>query len=700
MTEPRPEPERAPKLSLCLIVRNEAAAVGRCLLSVKTLVDEVVVVDTGSDDGTIEVCRDHGAVVHHLPWPDDFSAARNFGLEKAGGDWILVLDADDELAAGDRPKVRGLIGAQGVDAYIFRTLSYFGSEPGEGAVVCPHVRLFRNRAGLRYVGRIHERLSLPADARLAYRDITVFHYGYLGPAVRRQDKIRRNLRICQAVVQADPNDAFAHFNLGTEYIRSGHYLKGLASFRQAHRLGGGDPGWAPELARKLSLCLIRLGRHREADTLLARSLEAHPDYTDLVFLRATLDQETGDYAQAAREFGRCLRMGEAPPEYTSDLGVGTFKAAVGLGHAHRAMGNHLRAAAAYRLALKLNPGSVVALPFLIEALAEAKDPSRALEDLRRLLGSTPPVLLALARAFADNGFYRQALNCLADLGNARADDGLAGAARAPAGPSVALLRGLCLLGLRRPEAARIAFLEVRSDSPDYPQAVVGLCLCAWVRNLPAQAADLLRQLGRLERAGPASLVGGRGGLAALRYFNRMLTDRGRSAARRRKRLPPGPPSPLPTGRCREALLDLAEKLIELGRPEMARLAFKLVSPGGRDLEAATRVGRCLLRHGYVAMAHEQLNRVGGGRKPAGKNRLDFLRVLAAAELKTGHLSRAARLYRLILAADQRDLGAYSGLAAALGAQSARLIGPAASDADVGGVPAGIGRDQGWENRLG
>jgi glycosyltransferase involved in cell wall biosynthesis len=682
-----------------MIVRNEAAAVGRCLLSVEALVDEVIIVDTGSDDRTIELCRGHGAMVHGLPWQDDFSAARNFGLEKAGGDWILVLDADDELAAGDRPKVRGLIGGRGVDAYIFRTLSYLGDEPGEGAVVCPHVRLFRNRAGLRYVGRTHERLDLPAGTRLAYRDITVLHYGYLRPVVRRQDKVRRNLRICQAVVQADPGDAFAHFNLGTEYIRAGHYLKGLASLRQAHRLGGVDPGWAPELARKLSLYLIRLGRHREADALLTRSLEAYPDYTDLVFLRATLHQETRDYAQAAGEFSRCLRMGEAPPEYTSDLGVGTFKAAFGLGHAHRAMGNHLRAAAAYRLVLKLNPSSELALPFLIEALAEAKDPDRALEDLKRLLASTPPVLLALARAFADNGFYRQALDCLADIKGAQPHDGHPGAARAPARPSIALLRGLCLLGLRQPEAAGVALLEVRSDSPDYPQAAVGLCLCAWVLNRPAQAAGLLTRLGQLERREPGSLVGGRGGLAALRRFNRMLLDRGRSAARRREKPPPGQKQPAPAGHRREALLNLAEKLIELGRPDQARLAFRLVSPGGRDLEAATRVGRSLLRYGYVALAREQLNRVGGRRKPSGKGRLDFLRVLATVELKTGHLSRAARLYRLILTVDPRDLGAYSGLAEALESQSKRLIGPVGPVAYGDKAPGNEGRDQGWKDRL-
>ncbi len=670
-----------------MIVRNEAATVGRCLLSVRSLVDEIVIVDTGSNDRTIEVCRGYGAVVHSFPWQDDFSAARNFGLEKATGDWILVLDADDELAATDCSKVRGLFSAPRFDAYLFRTVSYLGDKPGGDVVVCPHVRLFRNRPAFRYIGVIHERVSLPPGARLAWRGITVFHYGYLTPAIHRQDKVRRNLRICEAAVLAGPGDAFAHFNLGTEHLRSGNYFKALASFRRAHRLVEAESGWAPELVKKLAFCLIRLHRHREAEILLVKGLESYPDYTDLVFLKAGLHQDRGEYAQAAREFGRCLKMGEAPFMYPTDLGMGTYKAAFGLGYAHHALGNHLQAAAAYRLSLKLNPRSGLALPFLVEALAGAKGPDYARERLKSTFEGTPLVLMAMAQAFAHNGFHQQALAYLADLEGVWSQDTSPVSAHAFEESSIALLRGLCLLGLRQPEAARAVLLTVRADCAEYPRAVLGLCLCAWVLDRPAEAARLLSRSWPRERKGQVTSVVGRGRLAALRSFNRMLLDRQGAADRPSRKRPLGQKPSVPRGVYREALLDLAEKLVELGAPDKGRLAFRIACPAGRDLEAVTRVGRALARHGYLALARELLNGDPAWPSLALKGDRDFLRVLARVEFQTGHLCRAARLYRLILTVDPRDMKAYSGLAEALKAQAKALTGPR-----VGG------REFRWEHR--
>lgn len=693
-----------PKLSLCMIVRNEAAGVDRCLASVKGLVDEIIVVDTGSDDGTVEVCRGHGAVVHHFPWRDDFSAARNVGLEKATGDWVLVLDADDELFAADRPRVRELLTVVGVDAYLFRTVSYLGDKPGGDVVVCPHVRLFRNRPTFRYVGVIHERVNIPPGARLAWRDITVLHYGYLTPAIQRQDKVRRNLRICEAAVRAGPGDAFAHFNLGTEHLRSGNYLKALASFRRAHRLVEAESGWAPELIKKLAFCLIRLRRHREAEVVLVKGLASYPDYTDLVFLKAGLHQERGEYAQAAREFRRCLKLGEAPFMYPTDLGMGTFKAAFGLGYALQATGSDLKAAAAYRLSLKLNPRSSLALPFLVTALAAAIGPDQARERLRSTFEGTPLVLMAMAQAFAHGGFYRQALAYLADLESLLSPEAPPGSpptpdgTLTPAGSLIRLVKGLCLLGTRQPEAARTELIAVRAGSAEYPQAVLGLCLCAWVLDRPLEAARLLSRLTISETKDGSPPVIGRAKLAALRGFSRMLLDRGRSTDRSPKKRPAGRKPSNRGGARREALLDLAERLIELGCPDKARPALAMACPAGPDLEAATRVGRALARHGYLALARELLNSDPGWPSQARQADHGFLRVLAGVELKTGHLCRAARLYRLVLSADPRDLRAYSGLAEALKAQAGALIGPSRPGAPVESGPRAEGREQRWERR--
>ena len=95
-----------PTLSLAMIVKNEAANLGRCLESVRGLVDEMVVVDTGSEDGTPALAQAHGARLGHFPWRDDFAAARNASLELCRGDWILLLDADEAVGAADHAAIR------------------------------------------------------------------------------------------------------------------------------------------------------------------------------------------------------------------------------------------------------------------------------------------------------------------------------------------------------------------------------------------------------------------------------------------------------------------------------------------------------------------------------------------------------------------------------------------------------------------
>ena len=104
-----PDVPRSPRLSLCMIARDEADFLEQCLQSVAGLVDEIVVVDTGSADHTVEVARQHRARVQSYPWNNDFSAARNQALNTASGEWILVLDCDEVIARQDHGEIRRLL---------------------------------------------------------------------------------------------------------------------------------------------------------------------------------------------------------------------------------------------------------------------------------------------------------------------------------------------------------------------------------------------------------------------------------------------------------------------------------------------------------------------------------------------------------------------------------------------------------------
>ena len=152
-------------LSACVIVKNEEKHLPRYLACVRELADEIIVVDTGSEDVSMSIAKKGGAEVYSFPWQDDFSAAKNFAIEKAKGKWILFLDADEYFPPESIGKVRTILKEVDRDirtAGILCRWVNFDEDEGmklQGAAV--QLRLFRNLRGLRYKGRIHEALDVP-----------------------------------------------------------------------------------------------------------------------------------------------------------------------------------------------------------------------------------------------------------------------------------------------------------------------------------------------------------------------------------------------------------------------------------------------------------------------------------------------------------------------------------------------------------
>ena len=139
------------KLSLCMIVRDEADMLPGCLDSVSGVVDEMIIVDTGSTDSTPTIAADRGARVLRHDWQEHFAEARNASLDAAGGDWILWLDADERLRRNEHDRLRRLIAEARADAFLVPIMS---PHPTGSHVTRAH-RLFRNRKGIRFSGRIH-----------------------------------------------------------------------------------------------------------------------------------------------------------------------------------------------------------------------------------------------------------------------------------------------------------------------------------------------------------------------------------------------------------------------------------------------------------------------------------------------------------------------------------------------------------------
>jgi glycosyltransferase involved in cell wall biosynthesis/predicted Zn-dependent protease len=224
------------RLSVCLIARNEEKFLGACLASVRGLADEIIVVDTGSTDRTVDIAKEHGARVDHFTWCDDFSAARNAALAHATGDWVLILDADETVPETSHAALRGLIGNPKVMAWRLPIIDHGREEDG-----CSYVpRLFRNAPALFYVGRVHEQVFSSIEVRRQewgldnkIGDAVLMHFGYAPEVVKDRKKVERNLQLLEKALEEMPDESNLLMNYGLELSRSGRAVEALEQYRLA-----------------------------------------------------------------------------------------------------------------------------------------------------------------------------------------------------------------------------------------------------------------------------------------------------------------------------------------------------------------------------------------------------------------------------------------------------------------------------------
>lgn len=225
------------RLSQCMIVKNEEKNIEQALSWGKGYVFEQIVVDTGSEDRTVEFAEKMGAKVFHFEWNDDFAAAKNYAIQQAGGNWIAFLDADEFLPEEDVKKVMQRLAEIHPHKEIdfLRTKIVNLNENGQIMGAFPQDRFFRNVAGLRYQYRIHETLTRDGKERLiafdAQDDIAILHTGY-GAHVSRPDKGERNIRMLKADLEENPQNAMRLMYLGDAYNMQDKEEDALTCYRK------------------------------------------------------------------------------------------------------------------------------------------------------------------------------------------------------------------------------------------------------------------------------------------------------------------------------------------------------------------------------------------------------------------------------------------------------------------------------------
>lgn len=224
-----------PLLSLAMIVRNEAANLHNCLISVEGLFDEIVVVDTGSTDNTVDIAQSLGAKVFHFPWCDDFSAARNCSLKHCSGTWCMYLDADEWLLPEDRHRLLNFKAELGAElrGYLLKQLS--NCDSGRQLAI-DQVRIFPIHPQFRWEGLVHEQIGsslIRTGVPIVNSGIVLQHSGYQSTDVLNAKSVR-NFELLRRQVAHTPDDPMAQFHWGQALLKQGDTSKGLAALEFAH----------------------------------------------------------------------------------------------------------------------------------------------------------------------------------------------------------------------------------------------------------------------------------------------------------------------------------------------------------------------------------------------------------------------------------------------------------------------------------
>ena len=317
-------------VSACMIVKNEEDMLPDCLASVRDWVDEIIVVDTGSTDRTVEIAQSYGAKVFHQPWQGDFSKARNFSLSHATADWIFIIDADERVTAEDVPQLRRVLDDNRAQLVSINVYNVYG-ESASAVTFLPSIRLFRRSLGLRYEGIVHNMLVYADSMPVVRVGARLKHLGYGLSKEKMAKKLARSRVLLEQQLRDNPDNAFALFNYAqllrgetsTSPTHNAELI--LKSAQRAVELTHPD---IPSERHIHLMCLDQMawtcfhqGRYAKALEYARRALGYKPNYLDPLLLLGHIAARQEAYDEARTCYEDYLRAQAAydPSQETDNI---------------------------------------------------------------------------------------------------------------------------------------------------------------------------------------------------------------------------------------------------------------------------------------------------------------------------------------------------------------------------------------------
>ncbi len=417
------------KISLCMIVRDEEALLGGCLASVRGAVDEVIVVDTGSRDGTKRVAQEAGARVYDFAWCNDFAKARNESLRRARGEWVLVLDADERLAPGSAARLRHLVHRAKFDLGMLRLHDATRLDASAEDVLSGRAReaevqlvprLLRNTDGLAYVDPVHENVTpwlKRRGMRMVAVEVDIIHLGATLEIVVAKGKIERNVRLLETRIERNQADVEAYGYLAHEHLRAGAlddaYEVTARGWVHVGSLVKGSPSLHRLATARAHVQVVR-GQYREARETMRVAHEVEGDNPDFAFLLAyTYESEAikcespaarREMLESARDgYRACLDLADRVYVHQFVVGASSWYGAIRLGTVELQLGRPAEALRAFESALAAKPDKLAARLGKAEAALDLGDTAGALAQLEKLLDEKPDAWILAACAVAAMG---------------------------------------------------------------------------------------------------------------------------------------------------------------------------------------------------------------------------------------------------------------------------------------------------------
>lgn len=344
-------------LSLCMIVKNEEKYIAKSIDSVKNIVNEIVIVDTGSTDSTLEILKNYNVKLYNYKWENDFASARNFAINKVKSDWILFLDADEILDEASKDNLINYINRTNLDGCHFIVYNYRAENQNDFTIHYAF-RLFRNNRGYYYKGKIHEQIYNEKykniTSKFSNEDIILHHYGYSVEVLEKKDKRSRNIPILLDALKENPEDSFNLFNLGNEYLAQNDVNTALHHYELSYSNFDLTKHYSIHLLYRMAVCYQYIKKYDKAMRFVEEGLQHFSPNVDFEYLKGCLFLDTKRYTLAIDSFNTCLAIGDSSSTVKFVNNCGSINPLMALGNLYYALSDYDKALDFYNKILNLN----------------------------------------------------------------------------------------------------------------------------------------------------------------------------------------------------------------------------------------------------------------------------------------------------------------------------------------------------------